>query len=468
MSGSRHSMLWTNSIRSKRHALRSAFSALFLIAGIVTAFAEEPPLDVPRNALPARPPDAIAFDRWLLYPTVRLYSLYSDNLFLNPIHPLSAAGFGMTPGLTAELSNGIHTTTLYGNIDRQVYPTENEVNTFDRQAGFTQKYEALRDLTFSLQGDYTHKTVSSGLQNSIPTPVSAPATTVLPNGDTLLPNGTVLSPTGQPVGQVNLATPNSGTLAINPFNQFTSTFSVNKIFNRGILTLRGSASRTEYETQGPLQDYRTRTLSEDAGVWLGPLFYAYSAGSLATFIPDTSSSTTSYRIIGGIGTRKFGLFRGSAYFGHQGSWGASTAGGDVYGGALSYYPTPAWTLSATLDETINISSQVSPTPLALTIPVPIPVQIPITSSTRITSTSLQSDYEILPQWFTTWRLGYSRIEYIASPRLDNSWLLDATLRYDIWRNMALTWEYRYTSILSNAPFVSATSNLGTMGATYKF
>ena len=49
------------------------------------------------------------------------------------------------------------------------------------------------------------------------------------------------------------------------------------------------------------------------------------------------------------------------------------------------------------------------------------------------------------------QLTYTRIEYVDSPRLDNTWVLDATLRYDIWRNMSLTWEYRYTSILSNAP-----------------
>ena len=65
-------------------------------------------------------------------------------------------------------------------------------------------------------------------------------------------------------------------------------------------------------------------------------------------------------------------------------------------------------------------------------------------------------------------MGYTQINYIGSARVDNSWVLDATLRYDIWRNMSLSWEYRYRSILSNAPLVSATSNFITMGATYKF
>jgi len=208
MSGSRHPMLRTSSIRSRRRALRSGFSALFLIAWIATAFAQEPPQDVSRNGLPARSSDAITMGRWLLYPTIRVDSFHSDNLFQSPQNPLSVTGFEMLPSLTAEWSNGIHTTTLYGNIDRKVYPNDSQVNTFDRQAGFTQKYEALRDLTFRAQGDYAHNTNSSSLQNSIPTAVSAPGTTLLPNGNTLLPNGTIISPTGQPVGQANPATTN--------------------------------------------------------------------------------------------------------------------------------------------------------------------------------------------------------------------------------------------------------------------
>jgi hypothetical protein len=469
-------MLWTSSIRSRGLARRAALCPIFLTLWIGAAVAQEPPLDVPKNRLPATPPnDAIAVDQWLLYPTVRVYSLYSDNLFQAPVNPLSVLGFGMTPSLTAEWSNGIHATTLYGNIDRQVFPTDNEVNTFDRQAGFTQKYEALRDLTFSVRGDYTHKTYSSGLQSSIPTALAGAGTTVLPNGNTLLPNGTILSPSGQPVGQAPPAVAANPLLSVNPYDQFTSTFSVDKIFNRGILSLSGSVVRTEYDMQSA-QDLRTKTLGERAGVWLGPLFYAYSDGLVANAVPVAPlGPTTSYRVLAGIGTRQFGLLRSSAYFGHQGSQtdatassSATRAGGDIYGAKLTYYPDPALTLGATVDETINISSQALPTNLALTLPAPTPIQIPLSASTRITSAGFQSNYKITQRWSTNWNVGFTRIEYVASPRLDNTWLLDATLRYDIWRNMAITWEYRYTSILSNAPLVSATSNFGTIGMEYKF
>jgi hypothetical protein len=482
-------MLYKRPKRSRRFATGFACSVLFSIAWIPLSFAQAPylgqqqitslvqepplpPLDVPVNRLPAKDPNAIAVDGWLLYPTLRAYSLYSDNLFLTPQSPLSVPGFGITPSLAAVWSNGIHTTTLYGNIDRQVYPTENEVNTIDGRAGFTQKYEAMRDLIFTVNGNYTHQTWATSLQNSIQTAVATPTTAVLPNGDTVLPNGTLLSPSGQPIGQANAVSGSNLPLLVNPSNQYSGTFSVDKIFNRGILSLTGYVNRTDYDLQ-TLQSTRSRTLTETAAVWLGPLLYAYSNGSLGTVVTDAtstsaSSSTTSYRVVGGLGTRQFGLFRGSAYFGHQASEGSTTAGGDVYGGTLSYYPLPKWTLTGALDTTINIASQASVTNLALTLPGLSAVQIPLSASTRITSASFQSTYEFTPQWFATWQLGHARIEFVDSSRLDNTWILDGILRYDIWRNMSLTWEYRYTSILSNAPFVSATSNYGTMGATYRF
>ena len=247
---------------------------------------------------PVRPPDAIAFEGWLLYPTLRVYSLYSDNLFLSPTTPLSVPGFGVTPSLTAEWSNGIHTTTLYGNIDRQVYPTDNEVNTLDARAGFTQKYEAMRDLIFRVNGDYVRQTWNSSLQSSIQTAALAPATTVLPNGNTQLPNGTILSPSGQVIGQGNPAIGGNVPLLVNPFDRFTGTFSVDKLFNRGILSLSGSVNRTDYETQGS-QNTSSRTFSESAGVWLGPVFYAYSNGSISTVVMDATSGldyvTSSHR-----------------------------------------------------------------------------------------------------------------------------------------------------------------------------
>jgi Putative beta-barrel porin 2 len=470
MSDRRHPMPRRRLARLGR-ALQIACGAFFLLAGADASFAQsEPPLSIPPTPQLPPPGEAIPVGRWLLYPTIRAYGLYSDNLFQSPTAPVSVWGLGTTPSLTAEWTNGIHTTTLFGNIDRQVYPTDNAINTFDQQANITQKYQPLRDLTFRGTFDFTHKTIASALQNAIPGAVATPQSTVLPNGDTLLPNGTIVSPTGQVLGQANPTLNVTGTSLINPYDQYTGTFAVDKVFNHGILSLNSSAVQTNYENQSA-QDYSSRSFSGSGGVWLGPLFYAFSDGSVARNSGSLQApgAVTSYRARGGIGSRQFGLFRASAYFGHQGSQSATgTAGGEIYGAALSYYATRLWTLNLSADETVNISSQTLASNLALNLPAPTPLQIPLGTSTRITSTALNSDYVISPLWSTSEHFSYTHLEYLNSPRLDNTWLADATLTYNMWRNMSITWEYQYSRILSNAPLNSSTRNYATMSALYKF
>jgi hypothetical protein len=446
-------------------------SALFALAPADVAFAQsEPPLTIPPTPQLPPPGEAIPFAGWLLFPSIKAYTLYSDNFFQSPVAPLSVWGLGATPALTAEWTNGIHTTTLFGNIDRQVFPTDNAINTFDGQASITQRYQPLPDLTFRAVGDYTHKTIANTLQNSIPSPISTPHSQVLPNGDTLLPNGTIVSPTGQVVGQASPTLSVNGTSLINPYDQYTGTFAVDKIFNHGILSASGSAAQLNYDNQSA-QDNSYKSFNGSGGVWLGPLLYAFSDGSISENSGSLQfpGSTTSYRARGGIGSRQFGLFRASAYFGHQGSESSTgAAGGDIYGAALSYYPTPPWTLSISADETVNLSSQRAISNLALTIPTATPLQIPLSASTRITSTALNSEYQITPQWSTSEHFSYTRVEYVDTPRLDNAWLADVTLSYSIWRNMTLSWEYQYSRILSNVPLNSSVRNYAMMSALYKF
>jgi hypothetical protein len=462
-------MLPRRSVRAIR-ALRLACSTIFLIAATVASLAQSaPPLTVPPTPQLPPPGEGIPVAGWLLFPTLKTYALYSDNLFQSPLAPISAWGLGATPSLTAEWTNGIHTTTLFGNIDRQVYPTQNEVNTLDGEASFTQKYQPLPDLTFRAIGDYTHKTIANALQSSIPSPIFTPETTLLPNGDTVLPNGTVVSPNGVVVGHVSPTLTVNGTSLINPYDQYTGTFAVDKIFNRGILSLSTSAARVNYEDQS-IKDNSVSSFNGSGGVWLGPLLYAFSDGAIAKNSGSLQSPgpVTSYRARGGIGSGRFGFFLGSIYFGHQGSESPTgTAGGEIYGANLSYYPTPLWTLGVSADETVNISSQTNSN-LALTIPLPTPLLIPLSASTRITSTALNSNYQISPRWSTSEHFSYNRVEYVDSPRLDNSWLADTTLTYNMWRNLVITWEYQYSRIQSNVPLNSSTRNYASMSALYKF
>lgn len=479
MSSFKHPMRWGPSVRKRSHALGAALAALLLVGSLSAAYAQDaPPLSVPKSGvLPARPGDALAAGDWLFYPTVRTYTQYTDNLFQSVLSPVSVWGFGIKPGLIAEWSNGIHTTTLYGNVDARTYPTDTQYDVLDPQAGFVQKYSPLPDLTFSVHGDYTHQTITSTLVNAIPSGIASPGTTVLPNGNTVLPSGLIISPSGVVVGQVAPgATAANSTFLINPSNQFTGTASIEKILNRGFIGLSGSIARTDYENTNLQEDFTTKTLMGKGSIWLGPVFYAYANGSYAAYTYTASSTSpaaspsTAYRAVGGIGTRQIGLFSASAYYGHQGSeiQGSGTAGGEVYGARLNYYPTPIWTLGVGVDETINISNETGVSNLALNNQAPSALLIPVGASTRSTATSLNSGYQMSKQWSATGSFGYTHVVYLDSPEVENSWLADVILQYQMSRNMTLNWEYRYASILSNVPLNSSKSNFVAMSATYKF
>jgi hypothetical protein len=460
--------------------------ALLLIGWVSTGYAQEPPLSVPKSGvLPATPGDALAMGDWLFYPTVKTYTQYTDNLFQSPLNPVSVWGFGITPGLIAEWSNGIHTTTLYGNLDARTYPTNTQLNVLDPKAGFVQKYQPLPDLTFRVQGDYTHQTITSSLINAIPGAIASPGTTILPNGNTLLPNGLIISPTGLVVGQVApSATAANSTFQINASNTLTGTASVEKILNRGFIGLSGSIAQTTYENTNITPDNTVKSLTGNGAVWLAPVLYAYTNGSFASNVssnssvtpnPNVSTNTTTnaYRVVGGIGTPQIGLFRASAYYGHQGSnsqgsQGSGPAGGEVYGGSLTYYPTPIWTIGIGVDETVNISQQTGASNFALNTQTQTALVIPLGASTRTTATSLNSSYKFSQQWSVTGTFGFTYVAYINSPEVENSWLADVILQYQMWRNMTLNWEYRYSSIISNVPLSSSKSNFVAMSAMYKF
>jgi hypothetical protein len=440
-------------------------AGLVAFSWVSIAVAQEPPLTVPKTGPIRNVPGALTFGGWLFFPSLRVFSVFSDNLYQSPTRPVSVAGIGVAPNLVAEWTNGIHRSTLYGNAEVRRY-TDEQSNTFDRQAGFVQRYEAMRDLIFTFQGDYTHRTNANGLLSSIPGAPAAPGSTVLPDGNILLPNGAVVSPTGQPVTPSNVVT-NVGVgtrTVIDPFDQYTGVASVHKVFNRAFVRLTGTASWTDYESQSKSKDFRARTFSGVGGFWFSPLFYAYADGAEAV-----QAGTSAYRAVGGIGSARIGLFSGAVYAGHQGSEAknSATAGGEVYGGRLSYYPTRQWTLTLSADRTINVSNQTSSN-LALDIGTQAPILIPIGASTKITAVAWQSDYFVSQQLATVVRLGYTRVDYIGSTRLDEAWLAYAALKYQIWRNMSLSLDYQFTEIVSNFPLTSASRHYLTAGATYKF
>jgi Putative beta-barrel porin 2 len=455
-------------------ALSAALSAVLLFGCATAAFTQEaPPLDAP-IASPLVPGDAMRAGEWLLYPTLRGYAGYSDNLLQSPVNPVSTGFFGLDPGMIAEWGNGIHSTTVYGNADLRDYPSANELNAFDDKVGVVQRYSPLPDWVFKIQGDYTHSTWATGLINAIPGVFASPGTSTLANGNIILPNGTIVSPTGQTVGQLppglNVANP---TTVVNPNDTLTGTAAIEKILNNGFIGLTGGIARTEYQNVTLDPDYTVGTFNGTVSYGLGPLFYIYSNGSLAVYSTQFTTGTigqSAYRAVGGIGTRQIGSFAGSAYFGQQGSdvQNSGTAGGSVYGGRLLYYATPDLTFTLGFDETINNSSQTGTTNLALTLPTQSVLVIPISASTQISDYTLRASYTISPQWSVFGNFGYLHTEFLGSSQFEDAWLADAVLRYSMTRELTLAWEYQFSSIVSNIPVTSSKRNAAVMSATYKF
>jgi hypothetical protein len=446
------------------------FSVAFAFWNPQKSFAQEPPTSVPAGGLPSSA-GAIPYAGWLLFPSLTQFSQYSNNYFMSPMAKIAGWGFGVSPALTAQWSNGIHTTTLFGTFTHIDYPTQNEINTDDGEVTFTQKYAPLRDLTFTFLGDYTHKTIANSLNSSIPSAISTPSTTFLPNGNEVLPNGTIINPvTGAVVGQTTPGLFVNGQTVVNPNDQYTATARVDKQFGgQGIISLSDTLQRTDYEKNAS-QNYSSNTVSENGSFWLGSVFYVNTNGSFTTIAGTTGPDLNVYRVTGGIGTRQVGLWRVSGYAGYQGAMsdGTSPSGGEVAGGTLTYYVTPLWTLTANFDETVNRASSGGTSNFAISTPVPTALQIPITSSTQIASATLRSDYKIAQQWLLSATFGYTHSQFLGSHAYDDAWLTDLILRYDIWRDLTLSWEYRYSSIVSNIPGSTAASNFVTMSAQYKF
>ena len=151
-------MLCAKQNRSGVFGALAICGALFVSSALDTALAQEPPLTIPPGGPFGADPNAISFNGWLLYPSLNTFTQYSNNYFISPQQKISGWSFGGTPSMTAEWSNGIHSTTLFGTYTHLDYPTANEVNTNNGEATITQQYAPLRDLNFTFLGDYTHLT----------------------------------------------------------------------------------------------------------------------------------------------------------------------------------------------------------------------------------------------------------------------------------------------------------------------
>jgi hypothetical protein len=412
-----------------------------------------PPLDPPAERALAT--GTLSIGQWLLSPTLDLYTLYNSNIQSSPTIDLKSSGFHYHPALQAELDTGIYDTKLYGNVDSTLYPTQNELNTFNKQAGVYETYAPLRDLTLTTHLDYTHNTLANVVITSIPTPITSPATP-------------------PPEGAAGVVATQQ--TVVNPNDNYTATVTAYKEFNRAFLKLGSTIAFTQYEmasTSGTSPNYYKEVYNGQAGFWFSPILYAFADAIDTNTIPSVKFVSNAYLTRGGIGTAQISLFQAAIYYGQQGTavdQGGGTAGGDIYGGTVFFFPTAIWNMSLSVDRLRNRSDITGSTPGASGLPGLALSASSVTSasSTQITTIAYKSDYTFSQQTSAHIVVSDSRIAFLDMSRVDNSWLASAGIKHQVRDDLSLSLDYQYTRYISEQPLTSFNRSLVTLGAHYKF
>jgi hypothetical protein len=403
----------------------------------------------------------LAVGGWYLFPSIFVGATYDTN-FNQTVSGNDSSGVGLrvTPRVTGTYDGGIHKTTVYGVVDARFFNADNIAAT----AGVSHQYEAMRDLIFNFYGNYVRQTdiFNSALQFN---------------------NGAIGPPATPNVNIPIIVNPFGTTPGVNPiaYNQLTGGASVTKTFNQVFVTLSGTAFGIIYDhsdnVPAPFQTSHDGTsfwASGRLGYNVTPAFYVFAQGDgIFQRFNNSVFDTNGYRVIGGVGSKDDkSLFRGEIYGGYWAQnqeqqqpnvigLGVPTgiptdANSGVFGGRLSYYPTRYWTITAQVDQTLGMSTTLSPS-------------IPQGASTRTTTAILQTTYGIARDWSIGVRGGYTRGEFIGVSGLNNNgWLAGASFNYEIWRNFLLTLDYQYTIVQSDAAFSDFTRNWVSAGLTYRY
>lgn len=395
-----------------------------------------PQLFSPANPLeePSREYTGMPVAGWMLYASVLGGAVYDDNVYQTHAKPTEAWGFRLQPNLEATRNNGIHKTTIYGFADARFYGDEaDDGDVLNAEGGFKHIWEAQRDFILRFDGNVSRKT---DINNS---------------------------------GQVIVGGVEQTLVDPLTYNEFRTSASGLKSFDRFFVGLAGQVTRTTYDDiedslgQVISQDYRNQTaytFSGRVGIHLSPVFYAFTEPSQNwRRFNDSTFDSEGQRIVAGLGTDRISLFQGEVFAGYQrqdyDNAAFGTVDGEVYGAHLYWYPTRDLTIGIEVDKSIGDSTLATPGNAQ-------------GSPVEDTGFLARADYLLSDIWSFSGRAGYDFIDYTATTREDDRWLAGTTVSYFVWRNLALTFDYQYINLDSNITANSFDRNMFTFGGTYKF
>jgi Putative beta-barrel porin 2 len=423
--------------------------------------------------------EGVVLGDWKLYPKIFVGAVRDTNIdqqasgAVPGAEPTSRTSARAVPYLSGFYDGGIHKTSVYGVVDARFF----DANTLSATTGLTHRYEAMRDLIFNAYVNYTRQT--DIFTNALNFNNGAIGPNISGSPETNIP--IVLNPFGT-------------TPSVNPasYNQYTGGGSVLKTFDNAFVTLGGTVYHIQFDHTASLPIGNPFSTSLDGtsywatgriGYNVTPQFYVFAEGSgIFQRFNNSLFDTNGYRVIGGVGSADpQSLFRGEVFGGYQaqhqlngtdtlvdangvpiivGGLGIpSGVPGDahspIFGGRLAYFPTRYWTFVAQVDETVGISTTLSPT---------LPAGVPLLATNAI----LQTNYNISQWWWLGARAGYTRSKFYGLDRVDNGYMAGASLNYEMWRNLLLTLDYQYSTVSSNVVLSDFTRNVYTAGLTYRY
>jgi len=422
---------------------------------------------------------------WKLYPRLFVGAVWDTNIDQQPsATPLPIPNSGLTPTsrtsaravpyLSGFYDGGIHKTSVYGAVDARFFDATN----LSATTGLTHRYEAMRDLIFNSYVNYTRQT--DLFTNALNFNNGAIGPNISGSPETNIP--IILNPFGT-------------TPSVNPsaYNQYTGGASVLKTFNEGaFVALGGTVYHIAFDNTASLPigtpfqtslDGTSYWVTGRVGYNVTPQLYVFaeSAGIFQRY-NNSTFDTNGYRVSGGVGSaERASSFRGEIFGGYQAQEQVNGLGilvdangvpivvnglnapsgipshtnSAIYGGRLSYYPTRYWTLIAQVDQTLGISTTLSPT---------LPAGVPLLATNAI----LQTNYNIAQWWWVGARVGYTRSQFYGLDRRDNGWMAGGSFNYEIWRNLLLTLDYQYSTVHSDAVLSDFARNVYTAGLTWKY
>ncbi len=353
-------------------------------------------LERPHSDYAAR---GINLGAFTFYPQLTGGARFDDNIYARPTNRVSDWIYVLRPEFLLKSNWPRHAFWLNGwveALEHQHYGSDNQLNGGGALGG---TLEIQRDLTFTGQAAYQRNHEERGTGDS-------------------------LTFFDKPVA----------------YNQFDTSGSLNKRFNRLYTIFGGSVRRIDYETPTvngvPVsQDYRDGTITSETarvGYDLSPMTSVFVEGAvMQRRFGDPRYNSDGYRMVGGLAFEPSRLTKGEIYVGylHEGynTVGFRDISVFTYGGNLAWYVTPLLTITFDGRREAKESSYLN--------------GVSILDS----QAGVKADYELLRNLIVGGGVGYIQDKYEGTTRADAYWQPSAYIKYLINPIFTAGFDYKRTN-----------------------